>query len=121
MQRKLYRWSRSQPDRVYKELFNLVYDRRSLFLAWKKLSRNRGSRTPGIDGLTRSKVEAMPEGVMGFINKVQKQLQDGTYQPQPVRQRLIPKPGKPGKYRPLTSDTNVYPSEAMDESVGKPE
>jgi group II intron reverse transcriptase/maturase len=101
MQRKLYRWSREAPDRVYKDLYNLVYDRRSLFLAWKKLSRNRGSRTPGIDGLTRSKVEAMPEGVMGFINKVQKQLQNGTYKPQPVRQRLISKPGKPGKYRPL--------------------
>jgi retron-type reverse transcriptase len=101
MQRKLYRWSRSQPDRVYKDLFNLVYDRRSLFLAWKQLSRNRGSRTPGIDGLTRSKVQASPGGVMGFIDEVQKRLQEGTYKPQPVRQRLIPKPGKPGKQRPL--------------------
>jgi retron-type reverse transcriptase len=101
MQRKLYRWSREAPDRVYKDLFNLVCDRRSLWLAWKQLCRNRGSGTPGIDGLTRCEAEANPDGAMGFIDEVRKQLRNGTYKPQPVRQRLIPKPGKPGKYRPL--------------------
>ncbi|TKJ32117.1 MAG: group II intron reverse transcriptase/maturase [Planctomycetes bacterium B3_Pla] len=101
MQRKLYRWSRETPDRVYKDLFNLVCDRRSLLLAWKQLCRNRGSRTPGIDGLTRCEVEASPDGVTGLIKEVQKRLRNETYEPQPVRQRLIPKSGKPGKYRPL--------------------
>lgn len=101
MQRKLYRWSRENPGRVYKDLFNLVYDRRSLALAWKQLRRNRGSRTPGIDGLNRSNIEASPGGVNGFIDKVREQLCNGTYKPQPVRQREIPKPGKPGKFRPL--------------------
>ena len=98
MQRKLYCWSRDNPDRVYKDLFNLVYDRRSLALAWKQRSRNRGSRSPGIDGLNRSNIEASPEGVSGFIDKVQEQLCNGTYKSQPVRQRLIPKLGKPGKF-----------------------
>lgn len=101
MQRKLYRWSREDPGRVFKDLFNLVCDRRSLWLAWKQLCRNRGSVTPGIDGQTRCRVEASPSGVEGFLEEVRKQLRDGMYAPQPVRQRLIPKPGKPGKYRPL--------------------
>ena len=101
MQRKLYRWSRENPGRVYRDLFNLVCDRRSLSLAWKQLCRNRGSRTPGIDGLTRREVEASPGGVERFLEEVREQLRKGTYAPQPVRQRLIPKPGKPGKFRPL--------------------
>ena len=101
MQRKLYSWSREQADKVYKDLYNLVHDPRSLMAAWNSLRRNRGSRTPGIDGLNRAKVEEMPGGVDGFINEVQTQLKQGTYQPQAVRQRLIPKPGKPGKSCPL--------------------
>jgi group II intron reverse transcriptase/maturase len=36
-----------------------------------------------------------------FLAEIRQALRDGTYQPQPVRQRLIPKPGKPGKFRPL--------------------
>ena len=35
MQRKLYRWSRSNPDRRFDDLFNLVCDRRSLWRAWQ--------------------------------------------------------------------------------------
>ncbi|MCP4384122.1 MAG: hypothetical protein GY798_22385, partial [Hyphomicrobiales bacterium] len=44
MQRKLYRWSSSEPDKVFADLFNLVCDRRTLNDAWQKLIRNRGSR-----------------------------------------------------------------------------
>lgn len=101
MQRKLYRWSRNEPHRVFSDLFNLVCDRRNLFHAWQQLSRNQGSRTPGIDGLTRRKIEERPGGVSCFLEEIRQGLRDGTYQPQPVRQRLIPKPGKPGKFRPL--------------------
>jgi RNA-directed DNA polymerase len=101
MQSKLYGWSRSNPTQVFDDLFNLVCDHRSLHHAWKQLSRNAGSRTPGVDGLTRRKIEERPDGVNGFLNEVHTRLKEGTYVPQPVRQRLIPKPGKPGKFRPL--------------------
>ena len=47
------------------------------------------------------KVEERPDGVAGFLEEIRQDLRQGTYQPQPVRQRLIPKPGKPGKFRPL--------------------
>lgn len=101
MQGKLYRWSRNDPKRVFSDLFNLVCDRRNLLQAWQQLSRNQGSRTPGVDGVTRRKIEERPGGVLEYLEEIRQALRDGTYQPQPVRQRLIPKPGKPGKFRPL--------------------
>lgn len=101
MQRKLYRWTTAEPDKVFADLFNLVCDRRTLNDAWQRLARNRGSQTPGTDGVTRRKVEERPGGAAGFLEDIRQGLCCGTYRPQPVRQRLIPKPGKPGKFRPL--------------------
>ena len=101
MQRKLYRWSSDTPDRVFADLFNIVCDRRTLTEAWERLARNRGSRTPGTDRVTRRTVEGRPGGAAGFLDEIREALRSGTYRPEPVRQRLIPKPGKPGKFRPL--------------------
>ncbi len=101
MQRKLYCWSRNEPRKVYSDLFNLVCDRRTLSLAWERLSRNSGSRTAGIDGVTRHTILKRASGVAGFLEEIREELRNGAYRPQPVRQRLIPKPGKPGKFRPL--------------------
>ncbi|WCM26023.1 group II intron reverse transcriptase/maturase [Sphingomonas sp. QA11] len=107
MQRKLYRWSHEDPDKVFADLFNIVCDRRILTAAWEKLVRNSGSKTPGTDGMTRRKVEERPGGAAALIEEVREALRNGTYQPQPVRQRLIPKPGKPGKFRPLGIPTLI--------------
>jgi group II intron reverse transcriptase/maturase len=101
MQHKLYRWSRTDPEKVFHDLFNLVIDRRTLHLAWAKLSKNRGSRTPGIDGVTRQKIEEREGGVACFLEELHQDLKAGRYIPTPVRQRLIPKAGKPGRFRPL--------------------
>ena len=101
MQRKLYRWSTADSEKRFADLFNLVCDRRMIAAAWKKLSQNQGSQTPGTDGMTRRKVEERPGGVAGFLEEIRKELRNETYKPQPVRQRLIPKPGKPGRFRPL--------------------
>src|SRR5271169_89978 len=101
MQRKLYRWSAANSEKRFADLFNLVCDRRMIAAAWKRLSRNKGSKTPGTDGTTRRKVEERPGGVAVFLEAIRDELRNGTYKPQPVRQRLIPKPGKPGKFRPL--------------------
>ena len=101
MQRKLYSWSRKDTQKVYTDLFNLVSDKRTIQYAWRLLSRNVGSRTPGIDGMTRRKTEGRPGGVAQFLLEVHEELRTGKYTPQPVRQRLIPKLGSPGKYRPL--------------------
>lgn len=101
MQRKLYWWSHADPNSVFGDVFNLVCDRRMLAYAWQRLAQNRGSRTPGSDGMGRYHVEKRPGGVEGFLEEIREELRSGTYRPEPVRQRLIPKPGKPGKFRPL--------------------
>ena len=71
MQRKLYRWSAADPDKRFADLFNIVCDRRTLFRAWQRLARNRGSNTPGTDRVTRKKVEERPDGVAGFLEDIQ--------------------------------------------------
>jgi retron-type reverse transcriptase len=93
MQRKLYRWSYEDPNKVFVDLFNLVCDRRTLNEAWRRLARNSGSRTPGTDGMTRLTVEQRPGGAAAFLEEIREALRNGTYCPEPVRQRLIPKPG----------------------------
>jgi group II intron reverse transcriptase/maturase len=105
MQRKLYRWSYGDAEKVFADLFNLVCDRRTLETAWQRLSRNKGSRTPGTDGVTRHKVEMRPGGVAGYLEAIRNELRHNTYRPEPVRQRLIPKRGQRGKYRPLRIPT----------------
>lgn len=101
MQRKLYRWSLSDKSKIFSDLFNLVCDRRTLMHAWRRLSGNAGSNTPGTDGLTRRKVQECAGGEAGFLEEIHMELKEGTYRPEPVRQRLIPKPNRPGQFRPL--------------------
>jgi group II intron reverse transcriptase/maturase len=107
MQRKLYRWSSDDPTKVFADVFNLVCDRRILAEAWQRLSRNSGSRTPGTDGMTRRSVEQRPGGAAKLLDEIREGLRHGTYHPEPVRQRLIPKPGKPGEFRPLGIPTLI--------------
>jgi RNA-directed DNA polymerase len=40
-------------------------------------------------------------GEAPFLGNLQQQLRTGSYKPSPCRRKLIPKPGKPGKFRPL--------------------
>ncbi|MGQ2932530.1 group II intron reverse transcriptase/maturase [Sphingopyxis sp.] len=101
MQRKLYRWSNEDPDKVFADLFNLVCDPRFLEEAWRRLAGKPGSLTPGTDGMTRRVIDQRPDGTAGYLAEIREALRNGTYRPQPVRQRLIPKPGKPGQFRPL--------------------
>ncbi len=101
MQRKLNRWSDANAEQVFADVYNLVCDRRTLAHAWERLARNRGSQTPGTDGVKRRMVEERPGGVASYLNEIRQELREGTYRPEPVRQRLIPKAGRPGQFRPL--------------------
>jgi hypothetical protein len=78
MQRKLFRWSDTDADKVFMDLFNLVSDRRTLEQAWRRLSTNTGSRTPGTDGVTRRSVERQEGGVARFVGDLQQELKAGT-------------------------------------------
>jgi len=98
VQTKLHKWAASEQDKIFHDLFNLVFDPATLQVAWQRVRANRGSRTAGVDGRTRAYVEQQV-GVARFLEELRGSLKDGTYRPQPVRERLIPKAG--GKKRRL--------------------
>jgi RNA-directed DNA polymerase len=97
LQRVLYRSAKQQPDRRFHALFDKVARSDILFRAWDEVRRNRGA--PGADGVTIDAVEA--SGVAAFLEQLAAQLRAGTYRPRPLRRVLIPKPGQPGRTRPL--------------------
>ena len=98
-QRKLYRRSYDQPDYVFRKLWGLVTDLRTLRVAFARVSRNRGRRTAGVDGITVRKVQRI--GEEAFVEQLRVELRTRAYQPSPVRRVRIPKHGQPGKFRPL--------------------
>ena len=73
-----------------------VYKWKNLQRAWKKVKANRGAG--GIDGQSIEEFEADWEK---HLRRLHEELKTDTYRPQPVRQKLIPKPGTAGEYRPL--------------------
>ncbi len=95
VQRKLYQWSRDNPDGCYRELWNWLTDLRNLRCAWRKIASNHGSRTAGVDGMTVSRIRRN-EGRETFLGKLRDELRTGRYRPRPCRRKLIPKPGQPG-------------------------
>ncbi len=58
----------------------------------------RNSGAAGVDGVTVADIEAY--GVERWVGELSRDLRDGTCEPSPVRQVLIPKK-QPGKFRPL--------------------
>jgi len=99
VQRKLYAHSGKDPVYQFKELWGLVTDPRNLRMAFARVQRNRGARSPGVDRITVRKV--IRQGVEIFLDAVRKDLRCGQFHPSPVRRVLIPKAGKPGVFRPL--------------------
>lgn len=100
VQRKLYQCSQQHPGEAYRELWNWITDIRSLRCAWDRVARNKGQRTPGIDGMTVGRIRRQ-QGEGTYLGALHWALRHGTYRPSPCRRKLIPKPGKPGQFRPL--------------------
>jgi retron-type reverse transcriptase len=98
-QRKLYTRSRDNLDYVFRKLWGLITDPRNLRLAFARVASNRGRRTAGVDGITVRRV--LEDGIETFVAQTRLDLRSGVYRPMPVRRVWIPKPGQPGKFRPL--------------------
>jgi RNA-directed DNA polymerase len=96
-QRKLHEWASADAERRFHDLWNLVCDPATLVVAWSRVSRNRGSRTAGVDAATRRHIEA--RGVEQFLSELREELMSGSFRPLPVRERLIPK--RDGRMRRL--------------------
>jgi RNA-directed DNA polymerase len=94
--RRLADWLNPTGARKVHSLVDKVYKMKNLELAWRKVKANKGAG--GIDGQS---LEAFEASLEENLNRLHKELKTNTYQPQPVRQKKIPKPGKPGKFRTL--------------------
>jgi group II intron reverse transcriptase/maturase len=72
-----------------------------LWQAWTDVCFNGGAA--GIDGVEIGDVET--SGVTRFLEELAEEVKTGTYRPSPLRRVLIPKPGRPGEFRPLSIPT----------------
>ena len=77
-------------------LVDKIYSRKNLERAWDRVRANKGAS--GIDKVT---IGAFEENLQEHLDRLHRELREGTYQPQCVRRLEIPKRGAPGKTRPL--------------------
>ncbi len=96
LQTVLHAKAKEEPGRRFHALVDKVWREDFLLAAWGMVRRNGGAA--GVDGETVADVEA--HGVERWVGELSRDLREGTYEPSPVRQVLIPKK-QPGKFRPL--------------------
>ena len=117
MQTKLHQWATDDPGRRFSDLFNLVCHPDFLTVAWDRVKGNKGARTAGVDRVAPALIAASPDIAAAFLVDTREQLKARAFIPLPVRERLIPKPGQPGKVRrlgiPSTMDRLVQASLAL--------
>jgi RNA-directed DNA polymerase len=90
IQTKLHQWAKADSTKRFDNLFNLVCDPATLQVAWDRVKQNRGSRTAGVDGETRWRIEH-GRGGDAFLEDTRAALRERTYRPDRVRQHGIPK------------------------------
>ncbi len=95
LQRRLWAAAKRQPGRRFHALYDRIFRGDILKEAWKRVRKNRGSA--GVDAQTLKDVEEY--GVERFLEELGAQLKAGTYRPNAVLRRYIPKAD--GKKRPL--------------------
>ena len=95
LQRKLYLKAKAEPAYRFYLLYDKVHRADILRHAYDLVRSNKGA--PGVDGVNYAAIEAA--GLESWLSGIGMDLQTKTYQPQPVRRVMIPKPG--GGERPL--------------------
>jgi len=94
--RRLVDWINLTGAKKVHSLIDKMYKRKNLEMAWERVKANRGSG--GVDGETLETFEAQ---LGQQLDRLERELKEDTYQPQPVRQHPIPKRDKPGEHRLL--------------------
>ena len=95
LQRRLWAAAKQAPGRRFHALYDHLARPDILVEAWTRVRRNGGAA--GVDGESIRSIEQA--GVGGFLEALGAELRAGTYRPDVVRRRYIPKAD--GKQRPL--------------------
>jgi RNA-directed DNA polymerase len=95
LHRKLYRKAKDEPDYRFYLLYDKIYREDILYYAYALVKFNRGAG--GVDGQTFAGIESQGPGK--WLAEIREELRTKRYKPQPVRRKMISKPG--GGERPL--------------------
>lgn len=95
LQRKLYLKAKAEPSYRFYLLYDKIHREDVLAHAYELAKANQGA--PGVDGQTFWGIEM--QGLEKWLEGIRDELRAKTYEPQPVRRVMIPKPG--GGERPL--------------------
>jgi group II intron reverse transcriptase/maturase len=95
LQRRLWVAAKRSPERRFHALMDRIWRSDVLQEAWRRVKKNRGAA--GVDHETLARVEQY--GVERLLAELNVALRAGTYRPQPVLRRYIPKAD--GRQRPL--------------------
>src|SRR3990172_8770313 len=93
LQKKLYLKAKEEPGYRFYLLYDKIYREDVLAHAYERVKANKGA--PGVDGQSVEMIES--EGLEEWLNGLRNDLRGKTYQPQPVRRVMIPKPGGGGR------------------------
>jgi RNA-directed DNA polymerase len=107
IQTRLHQWAADDPHRRFDDLFNLVADPAFLTAAWDRVRGNRGARSAGVDGVAPRSIVL---GTEEFLTGLRDDLKSRRFEPLPVRERMIPKPGSTKRRRlgiPTARDRTV--------------
>lgn len=97
LQRTLYRVAKQQPQRRFTLLYDKVYRPDILEEAWKRVKTRGGAA--GADKVTLEDIQTY--GEERFLAEIELELKQERYRVSQVRRVQIPKPGQPGRMRPL--------------------
>jgi RNA-directed DNA polymerase len=92
-----YRVAKQQPGRRFTLLYDKVCRQDILQEAWQRVKSNKGAA--GVDQVDINAI--LNYGEERFLNELEQELRSRQYRAALVRRVHIPKPGQPGKTRPL--------------------
>jgi RNA-directed DNA polymerase len=97
LQAALHAKAKGSPTYRFYALYDKVYREDILLFAYRCCKANGGA--PGVDGQGFADIEEY--GLERWLGELAGELRSKAYRPQAVRRVLIPKPGQPGRTRPL--------------------